>query len=61
MSWLDRVRVTPVEGVSTAELAAAVALHYRYRFDPKGLTPEERDTLRAKVQAWLDQQATARA
>ena len=39
LSWLDRVRSTPVEGVRTAELAAAATLHYRYRFDPKGLAP----------------------
>ena len=59
-SWLDRVRSTPVEGVRTAELAAAATLHYRYRFDPKGLAPGERDALRATVRAWLDQHPAAR-
>lgn len=34
-------------GASQRELAAALELHYRYRFDPEGLSPAERSALRS--------------
>jgi hypothetical protein len=54
--WLSRVRAAPTEGVAPealSALAALVRLHYRYRFDPHGLDPAERETLRSGVHAWL--------
>lgn len=36
------------------ELLFIVALHYRYRFDPAGLSASERATLKALSQSWLD-------
>jgi transglutaminase-like putative cysteine protease len=55
--WLDRVRAAPAPGVAPEALpalAALVRLHYRYRFDPDGLAPSERETLRSGARAWLE-------
>jgi transglutaminase-like putative cysteine protease len=51
-AWLQRsaeshrVRIEP--------LPSLLALHYRLRFDPNGLSAEERTTLRQQVDAWLE-------
>ena len=42
-----------VARVGTDELAELAALHARYRFDPRGLPPSEREALRAAARAWL--------
>ena len=42
---------------SVPALTEIVALHDRYRFDPVGLSPEERRVLREKATAWLDAHA----
>jgi hypothetical protein len=51
--WLGRI-----EGESPADssqrLQSILSLHYRYRFDPKGLTSEERSALKSIVKSWLD-------
>jgi hypothetical protein len=39
--------------ISTESLQSILELHYRYRFDPKGISPSERSTLRYNVSAWL--------
>jgi hypothetical protein len=36
-----------------AQLRVLLDLHYRYRFDPRGLGPVQREQLRAGVQEWL--------
>lgn len=49
--WLDRLQR---EGKgSKADLQGLLALHYRLRFDPKGIDPSERATLRREVQEYL--------
>lgn len=51
--WLRRVESTAT--ISEQELLYAVAsLHYRYRFDPTGLTASERKSLRELSKRWLD-------
>jgi hypothetical protein len=49
LSWIERHGLTE-------QLGAALALHYRYRFDPDGLSALERSTLRSTclgiVDAW---------
>ncbi len=35
-------------------LQPLLTLHYRYRFDPKGLTRSEKDTLHGEVRRWLE-------
>jgi transglutaminase-like putative cysteine protease len=42
-----------VARVGTDGLGELAALHARYRFDPRGLSPSERETLRAAAGAWL--------
>ncbi len=51
-SWLARL--------GTDDLADLAVLHNRYRFDPNGLPPAERETLRAAAQAWLARHAEVR-
>ena len=52
-AWIRRLADAGAPPPVTAPLPAIVALHYRYRFDPDGLTEEERNVLRARVEAWL--------
>jgi protein-glutamine gamma-glutamyltransferase len=50
-AWLRRVArtgVVPAEG-----LEDLLAVHYRLRFDPRGLTEEERHRFHGQVGAWL--------
>ena len=56
MVWLTRIagRLPLDPGV----LRAIARLHYRYRFDPAGLSPAERSELRALARAWLQRWAT---
>jgi len=47
--WLSRVRSGLSAPLWTPELQEALLLHYRYRFDPRGLTETERQRLQALV------------
>jgi protein-glutamine gamma-glutamyltransferase len=47
------VRAERELGMPSAWLAPAVELHYRYRFDPNGLSAAEREQLRHSVENWL--------
>ncbi|MCD6052694.1 MAG: transglutaminase-like enzyme, predicted cysteine protease, partial [Verrucomicrobia bacterium] len=49
--WLKRVGELKPEIVK--ELPPLVQLHYRYRFDPEGLSAEERQTLKEGVAGWM--------
>ena len=47
--WVRRVKsIAPA-----ADLDTIVALHYRYRFDPEGMSGEQRAELRQRVRWWL--------
>lgn len=46
LRWLTRIR-------RSQELQGALRLHYRYRFDPAGLRPDEREALRETAARWL--------
>ncbi|HEY1169933.1 MAG TPA: transglutaminase domain-containing protein [Verrucomicrobiae bacterium] len=52
--WLARVRELMPDAV--VELPSLVKLHYRYRFDPAGLSAEERKVLREGVAEWMKTQ-----
>lgn len=52
--WLKRVGELKPEVVK--ELPELVQLHYRYRFDPAGLSSEERKLLKEGVSSWLEAQ-----
>lgn len=44
--WLDRVARHGMPGLDVGEAREALQLHYRYRFDPEGITGQDRDQLR---------------
>ena len=52
--WIGRI-----EGESpdapTQDLQSILSLHYRYRFDPNGITSQERAALKSSAQSWLDE------
>ncbi|MGH7276643.1 MAG: DUF4129 domain-containing transglutaminase family protein, partial [Candidatus Rokuibacteriota bacterium] len=45
-AWIRRLREAGTPAVVPEALPAILALHYRYRFDPDGLSPAERAALR---------------
>jgi hypothetical protein len=52
--WLTRLEMHfPFLPLQT--LRCILNLHYRYRFDPAGLSAEEREILRSRVQSWMKQ------
>ncbi|MGH7940752.1 MAG: DUF4129 domain-containing transglutaminase family protein [Limisphaerales bacterium] len=54
-AWLRRATVNPRMADLRRPLENILTLHYRYRFDPRGLTPSERQRLRREVEACLIQ------
>lgn len=52
-AWLGRIAAAAPAGIDTRPLSTLLALHYRYRFDPAGLTADERTALREQARAWL--------
>jgi len=40
--------------LSIEPLHSILKLHYRYRFDPRGISPSERSALRSEVNVWLE-------
>ncbi|HIB54191.1 MAG TPA: transglutaminase domain-containing protein [Nitrospirales bacterium] len=53
--WLQRIRTTKTGSAFADSLDAILSLHYRYRFDPNGITKVERETLTSRVSIWLKQ------
>ncbi len=51
--WLMRLQ-TQLPKPQFEALSNIINLHYRYRFDPQGIEPEERERLRSLSQSWLD-------
>ncbi len=47
--WLSRLG----HGANTADLKEALGLHYRYRFDPNGISGSDKTRLRTLVKDWL--------
>ena len=56
-AWLQRIARAPA--VAYGDLQPILDLHYRYRFDPRGLDAREREELRAAVQRWLQARPVA--
>jgi hypothetical protein len=46
--WLDRIRPLCADRLRIDQMLALLPLHYRYRFDPIGLSSEERRQLKAE-------------
>jgi len=45
--WISRIE-------EAEPLRSILALHYRYRFDPKGITADEKAVLKSDVRSWLE-------
>jgi hypothetical protein len=52
--WLRRVADNPALTSLQEPLRALLRLHYRYRFDPHGLSDTDRDLLKQETHACLD-------
>jgi protein-glutamine gamma-glutamyltransferase len=52
--WLMRLQAD-LTHAQLNDLRSIIDLHYRYRFDPNGILPSDRSTLRALSQLWLDE------
>jgi transglutaminase-like putative cysteine protease len=50
---LARIEESHAPLISTEAFRSILPLHYRYRFDPMGISPSERSTLRLEVELWL--------
>jgi len=51
--WLERVKTSNRTPLSTDSLQPLLALYYRDRFDPEGISPREKISLKRRVNAWL--------
>jgi transglutaminase-like putative cysteine protease len=52
-AWLARIESRLPAGMERSALAEIARLHYRYRFDPAGISRTERETLKAAAEEWL--------
>ncbi len=52
--WIQRIEEHSAS-LSLQPLEPILALHYRYRFDPVGLSADEKERLKSQVQSWLKQ------
>jgi hypothetical protein len=57
-AWAHRLRLSP-DGLA-ARLEKIIRLHYRYRFDPNGLSEADRAALRSAVADWIARYRQAR-
>lgn len=54
LQWLNRLKTGVPEKAALASLEKLIWLHYRLRFDPDGLPPEEFRAFQEDAAAWLD-------
>ncbi len=52
--WLRRVEASPRMIAAAPPLEPILSLHCRYRFDPKGLTEGDRQSLRELSRSWIE-------
>ncbi len=50
---IERIEESRPQSIATEPLHSILKLHYRYRFDPRGISPAERSALRSNVHSWL--------
>ncbi len=53
--WIHRLNGIHDMSLTTDSLGPILDIHYRYRFDPKGIRPDEIESFNSKVQTWLNQ------
>jgi transglutaminase-like putative cysteine protease len=51
--WLSRIERTARPTVSLDIPRKSLALHYRYRFDPRGLSTSEKSQMASMISAWI--------
>jgi hypothetical protein len=56
-AWLPRACADPALAHLRGHLQRLLALHYRYRFDPEGLSQTDRDALRSEADGCLSRMA----
>lgn len=59
-AWLERALAEPALACLRAPLSALLRLHYRHRFDPRGLGVTEREQLRREAKSCLNLLARAK-
>lgn len=52
-AWLNRIEHTSPATILLDIPRKALALHYRYRFDPRGLSAAEKTRMESMISAWL--------
>ena len=52
-AWLNRIEHSAAQSVSLDIPRQSLQFHYRYRFDPLGLSPSEKSRMTAMISAWL--------
>ena len=57
-TWIQKIADAHPPSVSIEPLHTILALHYRYRFDPEGITRAEKEELTSSVHLWLEQHAS---
>jgi hypothetical protein len=53
-TWIRRIEETEPFLAGAGALQPLLSLHYRYRFDPEGISSHDREALRSRVLTWLD-------
>ena len=51
--WIKRLKQELPKNPLIDDLSPIVELHYRYRFDPQGISQTEREKLKDMIQSWL--------
>ena len=54
--WIARIQEVGPPLAGEEQLKDLLFLHYRLRFDPKGITQTEMEELKNGVRTWLEQQ-----
>ena len=53
--WIRGIADSHPSPFAGPQMREILALHYRYRFDPRGVSDTERSELKVLVQSWLAQ------
>ena len=59
--WLERAATDPSLAETKGLLTGILRLHYRHRFDPQGLSPTDRVTLKQTVKECLESMVAAKS
>ncbi|MGD9114967.1 MAG: transglutaminase-like domain-containing protein, partial [Desulfobacterales bacterium] len=60
-NWIGRLPDMQAASYLMDDLKPILNLHYRYRFDPRGISASEKASLKSDTQAWLDAYHNIRA